>query len=528
MSDCAYDFFISYSFSDVETVEPLCAYLEGQGYKCFMAHRNMPRGVSFSNLIPWAIDQSRMMIAIMTKRFDASTHTSREVSLASDSGMPILTVRMEEYEMTGAKKYYLRDVNWINALTGIEGCYGEIEQACRRLLEENPERGKKEEPSSVDEIPRKKRPLMNFSNKLSMLAIAMVIVMLGFIVVDHIFRKDVPVTTASGLVDTVILERVVVYKEHDTLSVENAKQKKMVAQNIVKDIQALLDAGNLSENSRKLNDLILKVVNQSNSQVASRKTVDDLNKVVKTLDITRDHLEDGTKKGLKGAVVANKERISEDDCSLSAKTFFQLGMLYYYGIGVENDYEEALNWFRNVNEEDVDLETADMVRFYTALCYIRKGTDADNTTAKTYLEKMSGKSKKVEADRKYYLDRLARGSESTKKDDVEERYWAFVQLKDIRKECTDRFFKMYNSKGGNSKPIYTARELETIDAAANANCPEAMHELYYNYLVRVKDTATAVYWINTAYINIDQCSSDKWSKKIKKEWAKWNKSTVAL
>ena len=153
-----YDFFISYSFADSERVEDLCSWLENRGYKCFIAHRNMPKGVNFSDVIPWAIENSRLMIAIMTKRFDTSEHTSREVSLASDAGLPVLTVRLEKYQMTGAKKYYLNDVNWVDATVDDTNLYEEIEQAALSLIANS-----KRAPKSADSTPqpaakRRRRP----------------------------------------------------------------------------------------------------------------------------------------------------------------------------------------------------------------------------------------------------------------------------------------------------------------------------------------------------------------------------------
>lgn len=40
-----YDVFISYSSDDQKVVEGLCAYLEERKIRCFVAYRDIPRGV---------------------------------------------------------------------------------------------------------------------------------------------------------------------------------------------------------------------------------------------------------------------------------------------------------------------------------------------------------------------------------------------------------------------------------------------------------------------------------------------------
>ena len=77
-----YDVFISYSFDDGKDVSVICDYLEQAGLRCFLAERNMPKGVHFSDIIPWAIEHSRMVLAVMSQKFNDSRHTSRELPLS--------------------------------------------------------------------------------------------------------------------------------------------------------------------------------------------------------------------------------------------------------------------------------------------------------------------------------------------------------------------------------------------------------------------------------------------------------------
>lgn len=110
-----YDVFISYSSDDQKIAEGICGYLERMGYRCFVAYRDIPRGVVWAAAITDAIDESAMMVVVFSNAFNISPQTDREIELASENQMPLLTYRIADDKMTGAKKYYLKNLNWIDA-----------------------------------------------------------------------------------------------------------------------------------------------------------------------------------------------------------------------------------------------------------------------------------------------------------------------------------------------------------------------------------------------------------------------------
>lgn len=129
-----YDVFISYSFDDQNIAESICGYLESQGYKCFMAHRDIPRGVVWAAAITNAIDESAMMAVVFSSSFNDSTQTDREIELASENRLPILTYRIADTQMTGAKKYYLKNLNWIDAFPNPETCLDRLLDGVSKLI----------------------------------------------------------------------------------------------------------------------------------------------------------------------------------------------------------------------------------------------------------------------------------------------------------------------------------------------------------------------------------------------------------
>ena len=129
-----YDVFISYSSQDQKVTEGICGYLEARGVRCFVAYRDIPRGVVWAGHIANAIDVSRMMVVVFSENFNDSTQTDREIELAAEKPMPILTYRISDNQFTGAKKYYLKNLNWIDAFPDAEKSFGVLcENVCQLL-----------------------------------------------------------------------------------------------------------------------------------------------------------------------------------------------------------------------------------------------------------------------------------------------------------------------------------------------------------------------------------------------------------
>lgn len=129
-----YDVFISYSSDDQKIAEGICGYLERMGYRCFVAYRDIPRGVVWAAAITDAIDESAMMVVVFSNAFNISPQTDREIELASENQMPILTYRIADDKMTGAKKYYLKNLNWIDAFPNPENYFGQLLDSVVKLI----------------------------------------------------------------------------------------------------------------------------------------------------------------------------------------------------------------------------------------------------------------------------------------------------------------------------------------------------------------------------------------------------------
>lgn len=130
-----YDVFISYSSDDQKVVEGLCAYLEERKIRCFVAYRDIPRGVVWAKAIVEALDYSRMMIVVFSENFNKSEQVDREIEIASEDKKPILTFRIADEAFKGAKKYYLKNLNWIDAFPHPETLFGSVAENVAKLLD---------------------------------------------------------------------------------------------------------------------------------------------------------------------------------------------------------------------------------------------------------------------------------------------------------------------------------------------------------------------------------------------------------
>lgn len=129
-----YDVFISYSSKDQKVVEAMCAYLEQHKVRCFVAYRDIPKGVVWAKAIVDALDESKMMVVVFSEEFNLSDQVDREIELASEDRKPILTFRISDAMFKGAKKYYLKNINWIDAFPHPERVFDTLLGNICRLL----------------------------------------------------------------------------------------------------------------------------------------------------------------------------------------------------------------------------------------------------------------------------------------------------------------------------------------------------------------------------------------------------------
>jgi hypothetical protein len=113
----AHDVFISYSSKDKPAADAVCAALEAEGIRCWIAPRDVPPGEYWASVIIGAIEGARAFVLIFSDGANRSHQVMREVGQALDRRLPILPFRIEEIEPSGEMRYFIGSIHWLDALT---------------------------------------------------------------------------------------------------------------------------------------------------------------------------------------------------------------------------------------------------------------------------------------------------------------------------------------------------------------------------------------------------------------------------
>lgn len=101
------DVFVSYSSKDKKQATRICDYLEQQELTCWMAPRDVRRGYGYEEEIVHGIQESHLMILLISNNANNSRHVHREVSLADQKEKSMLPVRLEDIDPIAKYQYFL-------------------------------------------------------------------------------------------------------------------------------------------------------------------------------------------------------------------------------------------------------------------------------------------------------------------------------------------------------------------------------------------------------------------------------------
>jgi hypothetical protein len=113
----AHDVFISYSIKDKATADAVCAKLEENSIRVWIAPRDVPPGSNFAESIVDAIDICKVFVLIWSAEANVSKHILNEVNQAFDQGIIIIPFRIQDALPTRAMRYYIGHTHWLDALT---------------------------------------------------------------------------------------------------------------------------------------------------------------------------------------------------------------------------------------------------------------------------------------------------------------------------------------------------------------------------------------------------------------------------
>ena len=136
----AHDVFISYSTKDKPVADAVCAKLEEQKIRCWIAPRDIPAGENFARSIINAINDSRVFVLLWSASANASEHILNEINQAFDQGITIIPFRIQDVQPTPEMRYYFGRTHWLDALTPpLEKHIQTLSETIQALLSRQPQ-----------------------------------------------------------------------------------------------------------------------------------------------------------------------------------------------------------------------------------------------------------------------------------------------------------------------------------------------------------------------------------------------------
>jgi len=121
--------FVSYASADAAIAQKVCAALETAGILCWIAPRDVVPGTLYADGIVGALDESKVLVLILSKDAVASAHVGRELERATSKRHPIVALRLDTAPLNRAFEYFLNQSQWIEM--GGRG----VDTAIARLVE---------------------------------------------------------------------------------------------------------------------------------------------------------------------------------------------------------------------------------------------------------------------------------------------------------------------------------------------------------------------------------------------------------
>jgi TolB-like protein/Flp pilus assembly protein TadD len=127
--------FISYASQDAALAQEVCTALEAAGFPCWIAPRDVVPGTLYADGIVQALDESRVLVLILSKDAVASAHVGRELERAVSKRHPVIALKVDSAPLNRAFEYFLNQSQWIEAGSGgMDAAIAKLVEAVGRHL----------------------------------------------------------------------------------------------------------------------------------------------------------------------------------------------------------------------------------------------------------------------------------------------------------------------------------------------------------------------------------------------------------
>lgn len=131
----AHEVFISYTTQNKTAADAVCAGLEREKLRCWIAPRDVLPGSNYGESIVNAIETARVVVLIFSSASNLSPAVQREMERAMHFAKPIIPFRLEDVPITKGMEFYLASCHWLDAMSPpIERHIGQLASAVDGLL----------------------------------------------------------------------------------------------------------------------------------------------------------------------------------------------------------------------------------------------------------------------------------------------------------------------------------------------------------------------------------------------------------
>lgn len=131
----AHDVFISHAHKDKQVADAVCAALEAQRIRCWIASRDLTPGAEYAEALVNAIADAQIFVVVFSSDANESPQVKREVERAVSKGKIILPFRIDEVIPSKAMEYCLSNTHWLDAMTPpLETHLARLVETVARLL----------------------------------------------------------------------------------------------------------------------------------------------------------------------------------------------------------------------------------------------------------------------------------------------------------------------------------------------------------------------------------------------------------
>ncbi len=113
----AHDVFISYSAKDKASADAVCAVLERNRIRCWIAPRDIVPGAEWGPSIIRGISGAKALVLVLSASSNKSRPVVREAERALNRGLPIIPFRIEEVQPSEELEFFVSASHWLDAFT---------------------------------------------------------------------------------------------------------------------------------------------------------------------------------------------------------------------------------------------------------------------------------------------------------------------------------------------------------------------------------------------------------------------------